>query len=67
MGKSSTIKVAINVQLEFKLTQHIRDEFLMISITEYFNCGNAKQSNNLFRYRVSKFADISVRKNYTVL
>lgn len=59
MGKSSTIKVGVNVQLEFQLTQHRRDEFLMISITEYLNCGNAKQSNNLFRYRVSKFTDIS--------
>nr|ATI20314.1 LAGLIDADG endonuclease [Juglanconis sp.] len=55
--KSSTIKVGVNVQLEFQVTQHKRDEFLIKSIIEYLNCGNALQSKNVFRYRVSKFSD----------
>lgn len=57
--KSSTIRVGVNVQLEFQLTQHIRDEFLIRSFIEYLNCGNAHQSKNVFRYRVSKFSEIS--------
>lgn len=36
MGKSSTIKVGVNVQLEFQLTQHRRDEFLMRSYYRVF-------------------------------
>lgn len=70
--KSSTIRVGVNVQLEFQLTQHIRDEFLIRSFIEYLNCGNAHQSKNVFRYRVSKFSDISEKiipffKKYPIL
>ena len=57
--KSSTTKTKVNVQLEFQLTQHIRDEFLIKSLIEYLNCGNAHDSKNVFRYRVSKFSDLS--------
>lgn len=55
MGKSLTIKVGVNVQLEFQLTQHIRDDKLILSLIDYWNCGNAHQSKNVFRYRVSKY------------
>lgn len=57
--KSSTIRVGVNVQLEFQLTQHIRDESLIKSLIEYLNCGNVHQSKNVFRYRASKFSDLS--------
>lgn len=57
--KSSTIRVGVNVQLEFQLTQHIRDEYLIKSLIEYLNCGNVHQSKNVFRYRASKFSDLS--------
>lgn len=59
INKSSTTKTKVNIQLEFQLTQHIRDEFLIKSLVEYWNCGSAHQSNNVFRYRVSKFWDLS--------
>lgn len=59
INKSSTTKTKVNIQLEFQLTQHIRDEFLIKSLVEYWNCGSAHQSNNVFRYRVSKFRDLS--------
>ena len=59
INKSSTIRVGVNVQLEFQLTQHVRDKFLIKSLIDYFNCGNAHQSKNVFRYRVSKFSDLS--------
>lgn len=57
--KSSTIRVGVNVQLEFQLTQHIRDEALIKSLIKYLNCGNAHQNKSVFRYRVSKLSDLS--------
>jgi len=57
--KSSTIKVKVNVQLEFNITQHSRDDFLIKSLIEYLNCGNTNKNNNVSNYRVTKFSDLS--------
>ena len=46
------------VKLVFQLTQHVRDEQLMISFIDYFNCGNICKSRESFVYRVEKFSDI---------
>ena len=46
------------VRLVFQLTQHVRDEQLMRSFIDYFNCGNICKSRESFVYRVEKFSDI---------
>ena len=38
-NKSSTLKLGSQILLKFKLTQHSRDEKLMQSLVEYFECG----------------------------
>ncbi len=37
---SKTYKAGYQVKLKFQLTQHKRDEQLMKSLIEYFDCGN---------------------------
>ena len=46
------------VKLIFQLTQHNRDEQLMRSLIEYFDCGNLYKDREAFEYRVEKFSDI---------
>lgn len=50
--KSPSHKLKEGVQLEFSLTQHSRDELLMKSLIEFFNCGNVQRSNDACKYRV---------------
>ena len=38
--KNSTIKLGIQVQLQFIITQHIRDAALMLDLQDFFNCGS---------------------------
>jgi len=42
---SNTIKTGKQVRFIFQLTQHTRDEFLMKSFMEYFECGKYYSSN----------------------
>lgn len=46
------------IQLIYKLTQHIRDEILMKSLISYFDCGNVYLEIYSANYRVQKFSDI---------
>ena len=62
--KSLTIKIKENVQLEFNITQHFRDDLLIKSLIEYLNCGKAYNNNNASNYRVTKFSDLT--ENYTI-
>lgn len=55
--KSATHKLKVNVQLEFQLIQHVRDEQLMRSIN--LDCGKISRANNVFRLRVTKFLDLT--------
>lgn len=55
--KSKT-RVGFAVFLRFKITQHLRDKLLMISLIKYFNCGKVYQNRNAVDYRVEKFDDI---------
>lgn len=57
--KSSTIKIKVNVQLEFNITQHSRDDLLIKSLMEYLNCGKVYKNNNVSSYRVIRFSDLS--------
>ena len=46
------------IQLIYKVTQHIRDEILMNSWISYFDCGNIYKDRNTVNYRVQKLSDI---------
>jgi len=70
--KSPTHKLKEGVQLEFSLTQHSRDELLMKSLIEFFNCGNVQRSNGACKYRVGNLPAmaeniIPLFKNYLIL
>ena len=43
--------------MTFQLTQHIRDEQLMRSFLEYFDCGNIYKKGEAFDFKVTKFPD----------
>jgi len=51
-------KIGEAVKIVFQLTQHVRDEQLMRSFIDYFNCGSIFKSRESFVYRVEKFSDI---------
>ena len=57
MYKAKT-SLGMAVKLVFQLTQHARDEQLMRSFIDYFNCGTICKSRESFVYRVEKFSDI---------
>lgn len=46
------------VQLEYNLTQHMRDEQLIRNIAEFFNCGSVYLNRDTYVYRVLKLSDI---------
>ena len=50
----------MSVYLEFYLTQHLRDEKLIMRIRDYLNCGKVHVYKNCetIYFRVSKFQDI---------
>lgn len=56
--KNDNSRLGSHIQLNFKLTQHYRDELLMRSLIEYFNCGKVYLRADAFDFRVTKFADI---------
>ena len=48
-----------NLQLGFLVSQHKRDEQLMINMIEYFQCGSVYKCRDTFEYRVTKFSEIN--------
>ena len=57
--KSKSSKLGISAGLRFTITQHSRDEQLMISLIDFFNCGHLnKRNNNCFNLTVRKFTDL---------
>ena len=44
--------------MKFQLTQHKRDEQLMKSLIEYFDCGNLYKDRECLTFIVTKFSDI---------
>jgi len=70
--KSKARKQGMGVKLLFKLTQHSRDEYLMNSFINYFNCGNVYKFKQACDYKVVKISDIQEKiinffKNYPIL
>lgn len=55
--KSTTNKLKEGVQLEFQLTQHVRDEQLMRNLN--LDCGKVYKAKNVCRYRVTKLLDLT--------
>jgi hypothetical protein len=55
---SPSRRLGFQIQLVFQLTQHLRDEQLMRSLIEYFDCGGVYINKEVYRYEVSKFSDI---------
>ena len=56
--KYATHNLNERVRLIFKITQHSRDEKLMKSLIEYFNCGNIYNRGEALDFKVTKFDDI---------
>ena len=56
--KSVTTKSGVNVQLEFNISQHKRDEQLLASLVEFFGCGNTYTRDNICRFRVTNLSGI---------
>ncbi len=70
ISKSET-KIGWAVQLVFQLTQHCRDELLIRSLQNYFNCGHVTKNREAFDFRITKFEDnvnkiIPFFKNYRI-
>ena len=60
--KSKSNKLGYAVGLRFTITQHSRDENLMLSLIDFFNCGHLnKKDNNYFDFTVRKFIEINTK------
>ena len=57
--KASQTITGYAVQLEFQVTQHMRDEQLIRSLIKYFECGNIQKNAENFDFRVTKITDIT--------
>lgn len=55
---SFTCKLSKQIRLEFSVGQHIRDQLLLTSFINYFNCGLLVKYENSITYKVVKFNDI---------
>ena len=72
---SKTHSVGFQVYLKFQLTQHYRDEELMISLEKFFGCGHyfrGKENREWGDFQVTKFNDIQNKiipffKEYPIL
>ena len=59
---SSTHRLGFQVRLAFELAQHSRDEQLIKSIINYFDCGKIyKKNKKVFNYRVVKYSDLETK------
>lgn len=56
--KCRSTKIGYSVGLRFMISQHSRDEQLMLSLIHYFNCGKLNKNNNCFNLTIRKFADL---------
>ena len=58
MVNSPSHKLKERVKLVFQLTQHIRDEQLISSLVQYFDCGILYENRQTFDFLL-KFSDIN--------
>jgi hypothetical protein len=59
--KSVTTKSGVNIQLEFNISQHKRDEQLVANLVKFLGCGNIYTKGNICRFRVTNFTDIIIK------
>jgi len=59
--KSKSNKIGYSVNLRVIISQHARDELLLCSLINYFNCGKLYKNNNCFNLTIRKFADIDTK------
>jgi hypothetical protein len=59
--KSKSNKIGYSVNLRVMISQHARDELLLCSLINYFNCGKLYKNNNCFNLTIRKFADIDTK------
>ena len=57
LNESPTAKTGFQVQLRFKLTQHIKDEKLIRSLVEFFGCGKVYTYKNTVDFKITKLTD----------
>jgi len=56
--RAPTAALKYTVRLYFIITQHTRDETLIRSFKEYFQCGNIVTSKNAISFRVTNLSEI---------
>ena len=56
---SKTYSLGFGVTLEFKITQHVRDENLIRNFIDYFGCGRVELRNNAVDFKVTRLKDIA--------
>jgi hypothetical protein len=54
----SNCKTGFKVKLNFSIAQHSRDELLLKSLIDYFDCGNLYKNREIFELVIQKFANI---------
>jgi hypothetical protein len=52
---SSSHYLGLQIKLEFVLTQHFRDEQLMLNLREYLDCGNLYKYKQIVKFKITKF------------
>lgn len=60
--KSKSNKIGYSVNLKVMISKHARDELLLCSLINYFNCGKLYKNNNCFNLTIRKFADIDTKR-----
>jgi len=55
--ESKSSKAGIRVSLIFVLNQHCRDESLIISLVDYFGCGNSYSYKDFTEFKCQSFQD----------
>lgn len=53
--KTTHVSTGTQVQLDFRISQHIRDEKLMINLIEYLGCGKLFKYREAVEFRITKF------------
>lgn len=59
--QKSKTKLGLACSLRFTITQHTRDEKLIQSLVEYFDCGSIQYAGNCVNFTVDKFSDIQLK------
>jgi len=61
LKKSSTNRTGLQVELVFQITQHTRDEQLLLSFIKYFDCGRYRQRKGGLAgdFIVSRLSDLT--------